>query len=417
MDDHHHLHPLPRHGDRDELRRSANSYADGKYRTNRHEEGATARIDDHDTINNTVNNTVNDPGHQSDACTFDHTGSYAREHTDTDRAITDTEHDSGSKHDTIYNSTGNNAPCDTADQARERPLIRSMTGFGEAACEHAGIHFFLELRSLNNRYFKSTIRLPEEYQGLEAEMEAALRNRLTRGSVVLTGSCTDPSASAAYTINHSALAAYIDQLKQTKQVSSGDVKIDIGPLLQLPGVLQPPANEEARLERARSAFMGLLEKACVGLEAMRAREGQMLLKDLLAQRDTIAEQLKIVAARAPQVVADYEARLRQRIAVLMAEMNVTAQGVDIVREIAAWAEKTDISEEITRLGGHIEQFTNLVERSGGKPIGRTLDFLSQEMLREANTMASKSNDVVISRAIVEVKGAIDRIKEQAANVE
>lgn len=294
-----------------------------------------------------------------------------------------------------------------------------MTGFGEAACESAGIHYFLEIRSLNNRYLKAAIRLPEEFQGLEAEIEAALRVRITRGSVTVTGSCTDPSASAAFTINHRALSSYIDQLKATKQVASGDVKVDIGPLLSLPGVLQPPADEEARLEHARGAFMGLLEKSCKDLETMREREGQMLLKDLLAQRDTIIAQLAVVKQHAPKVVSDFEARLRQRMETLMTEMGMQASPVDIVREIAAWAEKTDISEEITRLGGHMEHFTDLLTgpKMKDKPVGRTLDFLAQEMLREANTMASKSNDATISRAIVEVKGAIDRIKEQAANVE
>ena len=305
-----------------------------------------------------------------------------------------------------------------------------MTGFGESSSEKAGVHYFLEIRSLNNRYLKATIRLPEEFQGLEAEIEVALRARLTRGSVTVTGTCTDPSASAAYTINHRALSSYIDQLKTTKQVASGDVKIDIGPLLSLPGVLQPPADEEARLEHARTAFMGLLEKSCSDLEKMREREGDMLLKDLFVQRDTIIAQLAIVKQHAPKVVTDFEARLRQRMETLMTEMGFQSSPVDIVREIAAWAEKTDISEEITRLGGHMEHFTDLLTRKpaaagakGGagtadtKPVGRTLDFLAQEMLREANTMASKSNDAVISRAIVEVKGAIDRIKEQAANVE
>jgi len=298
-------------------------------------------------------------------------------------------------------------------------LIRSMTGFGEASSESAGVHYFLEIRSLNNRYLKATIRLPEEFQGLEAEIEAALRARITRGSVTVTGSCTDPSASAAFTINHRALSSYIDQLKSTKQVAAGDVKIDIGPLLSLPGVLQPPADEETRHEHARVAFMGLLDKSCRDLEKMREREGQMLLKDLLAQRDTIIAQLEVVKQHAPKVVSDFESRLRQRMETLMTEMGMQPSQVDIVREIAAWAEKTDISEEITRLSGHMEHFTDLLTgpKMKDKPVGRTLDFLAQEMLREANTMASKSNDAVISRAIVEVKGAIDRIKEQAANVE
>lgn len=296
-------------------------------------------------------------------------------------------------------------------------MIRSMTGFGEASSEHRGVHYHLEVRSLNNRYFKSLVRLPENLQGLEAEIDAYLRQRLTRGSVVVVATCSDPSASAAYTINAQALGAYIQQLQGTSQVASGEVKIDLGPLLTLPGVLQPPTNEEARLDAAREAYMALLERACKELEAMRSKEGQMLKVDLLQQRDVIDTQLKIVKEKAPSAVLEYETRLRQRMNTLLMEYNVQVQAVDIVREIAVYAERSDISEEIQRLSGHIEQFTQLITASGGKSVGRTLDFLAQEMLREANTMASKSNDATISRAIVEVKGAIDRIKEQAANVE
>lgn len=296
-------------------------------------------------------------------------------------------------------------------------MIRSMTGFGEASMKHQGAHYFLELRSLNNRYFKASIRLPEEFQGLEAEIDSTLRQKLTRGSVTVTGSCSDETAGAAYTINSHALSSYIDQLKKTPQVAGGEVKIEIGPLLALPGVLQPPADEEARITRAREAFMQLLSRACVELEKMRIVEGKLLKVDLLYQRDVIAEQLKLVSVRTPSVVLDYTTRLKTRIDQLLKESGLSVQPVDIIREVAGYAERTDISEEITRLTGHLGQFAELVGRDDGKPIGRTLDFMAQEMLREANTMASKSNDVDISRAVVEIKSAIDRIKEQAANVE
>lgn len=296
-------------------------------------------------------------------------------------------------------------------------MIRSMTGYGEASIQHQGTHYFLEIRSLNNRYFKGTIRLPEVFQGLEAEIEATLRQKLTRGSITVTASCSDATASAAYTINSHALGSYIEQLRKTPQVAGGEVKIEIGPLLALPGVLQPPADEEARLTRARNAFLQLLTRACAELEKMRISEGALLKADLLNQRTVIAEQLKAVSARVPSVVGDYTTRLRTRIDQLLRESGQVAQPVDVIREIAGYAERTDITEEVTRLGGHLAQFADLVAREDGKPIGRTLDFMAQEMLREANTMASKSNDVEISRAVVEIKSAIDRIKEQAANVE
>lgn len=296
-------------------------------------------------------------------------------------------------------------------------MIRSMTGYGESSCELDGASYFLEVRSLNNRYLKTLIRLPEEFQGLEAEIEAELRRRLGRGSVTLVATCTEASAQAAFSINHLALGQYIDQLKRTPHVSGGEVRIDIAPLLTLPGVLQPPANEEARLDRARRAFMGLLEKATAGLVAMRTREGAALLTDLLSHRDTILAQLEIVRERAPQVVHDYQSRLKHRIELMIKDAGLSVQPLDLIREIAVYAERSDISEELQRLTEHMRQYESLLTRDDDKPVGRTLDFLTQEMLREANTMASKSNDSLISRAIVEIKGSIDRIKEQVQNVE
>ena len=295
-------------------------------------------------------------------------------------------------------------------------MIRSMTGFGEASAQQDGVHYFVEVRSLNSKYFKAAIRLPEAYQGLEAEMESALRRRVHRGTVTLTGSCTDTSEAAAFEVNHLALERYIEQIRKAPMVAKGSVSIDVAALLALPGVLQPPANEEVRLHKARAAFLPLLNKACDGLQAMREVEGKALREDLLRQRDLIATLLAKISERAPTVVAEYEARLQSRIQTLLKSADLRVDPVELIREIAVYAEKTDIAEEIQRLTGHIEQFSQLQDESD-KPVGRTLDFLSQEMLREANTIASKSPNADISRAIVEVKGAIDRIKEQVQNVE
>lgn len=296
-------------------------------------------------------------------------------------------------------------------------MIRSMTGFGDASSQGDGVHYFLEVRSLNSKYFKAVIRLPEEFQGLEAEMESRLRHRLTRGSVFVTARCADVSEEAAYDINAKALSRYIEQIKKAPQVASGEIRVDLSALLSLPGVLQPPANEEERLGRTRGALLALLDKACESLMAMRQKEGAMLLQDLLANRDVMVDRLKLVKSRAPATIAEYEKRLKGRIETMVKEANLKAEPIEVIREIAVCAERSDISEEITRLGGHIDQFAELLARDGGQPVGRTLDFLAQEMLREANTIASKCNDSEIARAIVEVKGAIDRIKEQVQNVE
>jgi uncharacterized protein (TIGR00255 family) len=150
---------------------------------------------------------------------------------------------------------------------------------------------------------------------------------------------------------------------------------------------------------------------------MRMREGLLLREELIAHGELIEDRLAKIQGRAPEVVRDYENRLRARIDQMLKDAGLSLQPADLIREIAIYAERTDIAEEIARLGGHIRQFRDLLSNQDARSIGRTLDFLAQEMLREANTIASKSPDSEISRMTVEVKGAIDRIKEQVQNVE
>lgn len=292
-----------------------------------------------------------------------------------------------------------------------------MTGYGEASAHIDGTHYFVQVRSLNGKHFKATVRLQEEFESLEADLESRLRKHVTRGSVTLKASCTDDTAQAAREINCKALDRYVEQLSQSKHIGSGRVAIELGSLLGLPGVIQPPGDEGERIGRVREVFARLTDQACQGLVKMRASEGEMLAADLKGQLALIGRHLADVRERAPDVVRDYEARLSARIEELLAGFSVGEHRVDIIREVATHAERTDIAEEITRLGGHLEQFGMMIEQGDEAPVGRTLDFMSQELLREANTMSSKSMDTRISRSIVEIKGAIDRIKEQVQNVE
>jgi uncharacterized protein (TIGR00255 family) len=293
-------------------------------------------------------------------------------------------------------------------------MIRSMTGFGVAAEEVQGARYVVELRSLNSKYFKALIRLPDELQGLEAEIEPALGRKLTRGSVVLTVRYSDTSASAAAEINASALQRYVEQLRT---IVPGDGSgLDLAALLHLPGVVMAGTGEEL-LDRARPILTKLVEEACQRVLAMRTREGKVLHDELHKHRLQIASRLKIIADRAPKVIDIYRARLKERMDSLLAEYASGIREEDLIREVAVYAERSDITEEVTRLQGHLDQFGEIIDADNGRPLGRTLDFLSQEMLREANTIASKCLDVEISREIVEIKGDIDRIKEQVQNVE
>jgi uncharacterized protein (TIGR00255 family) len=155
----------------------------------------------------------------------------------------------------------------------------------------------------------------------------------------------------------------------------------------------------------------------VKLLEMRRAEGAALREDLMNQHEVIADRLEQIEAHAPEVVKVYEKRLQSRMQALLDDAELTVEPRDLIREIAVYAEKTDIAEEITRLRGHLVQFQSRIEADDAEPVGRTLDFITQEMLREANTIASKSPDATVSMLTVDIKGAIDRIKEQVQNIE
>jgi len=297
-----------------------------------------------------------------------------------------------------------------------------MTGFGDASAQHDGAHFAVEVRALNNRYFKAAVRLPEELLSLEAELEAEIRKRVSRGSVTLTVHYKDTSAHAAYEINEAALKAYLQHLtaieNEVNAASGGgrQVEIDLASMLALPGVVQPPDHAEL-LDRCRPIVRRLLDQACAKMLAMREQEGRTLVDDLQTQRAFIVERLTGVEQRAPAVVDEYHLRLRQRVDELMAKAKLKLGENDLIREVAIYAERCDISEEISRLKAHLQLLDHVLSTDDDEPTGRKLDFIAQELLREANTIGSKSNDAQIARTVVEIKGAIDRIKEQVQNVE
>jgi uncharacterized protein (TIGR00255 family) len=308
-----------------------------------------------------------------------------------------------------------------------------MTGYGSASAEDGGVQFSLELRSLNNRYFKAAIRLPDQIAGLEAPLESALRQRVSRGSFSLAVKLKVTDAAATSGINDQALLTYLDHLETVRdKVGDESVQIDLTQLLALPGVLQPSTDDDALMARAKKVLPALMDEAIDRLLEMRAVEGRAVVEDLMEQERFIRGRVAEVKERAPLVVHEYHEKLAARVNELMAKAKLKLDERDLIREIALFADRADISEELSRLTGHLDQFCQILgessdagasvdeatEASGGDgPAGRTLDFIAQEMLREANTIGSKSNDADISRAVVEIKSRIDRIKEQVQNVE
>ncbi|MEM6459242.1 MAG: YicC/YloC family endoribonuclease [Planctomycetota bacterium] len=298
-------------------------------------------------------------------------------------------------------------------------MIRSMTGYGSASAERRGVHFLVELRSLNNRYFKAATRLPEQLAGLEGLLESTLRKRVSRGSFALTVKLRVSDHAATSSINDAALLTYLDHLETVRdKVGDEAVQIDLTQLLNLPGVLEPNTDDDALLSLAKAELPALLGEATDRLLEMRQTEGRALADDLLTQRDAIREQAALVAERAPVVLDEYHSKLAARVGELTAKAKLKVDENDLIREVAVYADRADISEELARLSEHLNQLGEIIAAGdGGEPAGRTLDFIAQEMLREANTLGSKSNDTQISKAVVEIKSRIDRIKEQVQNVE
>jgi uncharacterized protein (TIGR00255 family) len=293
-------------------------------------------------------------------------------------------------------------------------MLRSMTGFGSAGGSVEGVEYGVEMRSVNNRYLKCMVKLPESWSHAEAEIEKLLRERLQRGTVTLTVRMRVPDEQAACHVNTAALSAYLDQIRVLEVDTNPMLRIDLGSLLLLPGVCEPPSLADL-CERTKEGLMALIGQALEALVEMRRQEGGALKADLLGNCSAIESNLEAVRARAPAVVVDYQQRLGQRVTELTRAGQVDIDQDQLAREVAIFAERCDIAEEITRLTGHIEQFRQTV--TAPEPTGRKLDFIAQEMLREANTIAAKAGDAEIGRAVVDIKTSIDRIKEQVQNVE
>jgi uncharacterized protein (TIGR00255 family) len=294
-------------------------------------------------------------------------------------------------------------------------MLRSMTGYAQAQRQIEGINYALEIRSVNNRYFKAILRLPEPWGSAETQIESLLRERLYRGTVNLSLRMKGGATATAYTVNLPVLEHYMEQL-EVVQPESTDLKlsVDLSGLLALPGVCTPP-ELEALLERSRDKLMQMIDQAVEGLLAMRAQEGQAVAAELEKFCRIIAAQTEGIAQRAPTVLQEYHQRLQARVAELMAQSRLPLDQADLAREVALFAERSDVAEELSRLAGHVRQFRQVM--TGENQPGRKLDFIAQEMLREANTIASKSGDAQIIMSVVEIKTNVDRIKEQVQNVE
>lgn len=294
-------------------------------------------------------------------------------------------------------------------------MLNSMTGYGKAEGEIEGKSYIVEIRAVNNRFFKSRVNLPDSVVFLEGDIVKLLREELSRGMVTLTVRVKDSSEVEFYGIDEQVLRRYLEEIKG---VTSGfkDLggTLDIGGLLGLPGVLKAESTDEQSDEEIAQLILKMIKEAIDDVKQMQQQEGKALKVDLEKNWKSIEEDLERILERRDEALSNCHLKLKERVDELLEESAVQIDQASLAREIAVFAERSDIAEEITRLKSHLEQFQAGCE--GKRQSGRRLDFLTQEMLREANTIASKSSDEKIIQHVVDIKCRIDKIKEQVQNV-
>src|SRR4029453_10791889 len=301
-------------------------------------------------------------------------------------------------------------------RATSHPSLRSMTGFGRAESGGAGGTVTVEARSVNHRHLDIAIRLPRALSALEMDSRRLIQARVERGRIDVSVQLGPPPGQSTQQIRVDAALAsqYIEQARALGLATGLGDEVSLSWVLERPGVVvRTEDSDTAAGVIAWPALEDVLGRALDELVRCRATEGEALAAELYAQHAALRAQVDLIAARTPTALARYQERLRERIAALLGDA-VIDQG-RIVTEVAIWAEKTEVREELTRLAAHLDQLAMLLDKGGS--IGRPLDFLIQELNREVNTIASKADDLELSQSALAAKGIIEKMREQAQNLE
>ena len=294
-------------------------------------------------------------------------------------------------------------------------MIKSMTGFGRSEYSDGKRNITVEIKSVNHRYSDISVKMPRRYGFAEDKVKNIVKSRLRRGKIdvsIMVENITENDINIK--LNEPIARQYYENLKTLQSTFElcGDISLRL--LATMPDVMKaiPDVDDE---EEITGAILIPVEEAAANLENMRTIEGEKLAEDLLIKGENIKTLLDKIAERAPLVVVDYTAKLRERIAELLAGSAVVPED-RILTEAAIFADKCAIDEEITRLNSHLLQLKKIIG-SDNEAEGKKLDFLVQEMNREANTIGSKANDITITNYLLEIKSEIEKIREQVQNIE
>ena len=292
-------------------------------------------------------------------------------------------------------------------------MVKSMTGYGRAVETVNGREFTVEIRSVNNRYLDCTVKLPRSFSFAEEAVKAAVKAAVSRGKVdVYISVRSETEADVQVTLNKPVLEGYLAAMRQ--MVADYGVKDDISvsALSRMSDVFvvdKPKADED----QLKADLLSVVDKALLAYDAMRVTEGLALENDLRSRANTILELVAQVEELNPKTVSDYRKRLEEKMREVLENKSIDESR--ILTEAAIFADKVAVDEETVRLRSHLEQMDTMLSGSGG--IGRKLDFLLQEMNREANTTGSKCSDVKVARIVVDIKAELEKIREQTQNIE
>ena len=292
-------------------------------------------------------------------------------------------------------------------------MVKSMTGYGRAVETVNGREFTVEIRSVNNRYLDCTVKLPRALSFAEDTVKQAVKASISRGKVdVFVSQRSEGMPEVTVSLNRDVAEAYIRAMRQMAEEFQIREDISVALVSQMSDVFtvdRPQVDEEQLL----ADLMQVVGHALEGYDAMRSREGEALRADLTGRGNTIRSLVSQVEEGSPQTVADYRNRLYQKLQEVLA--NTAIDESRILTEAAIFADKVAVDEETVRLRSHLEQMDSMLATGG--PIGRKLDFLLQEMNREANTIGSKCTDLRLARVVVDIKAELEKIREQTQNIE
>lgn len=294
-------------------------------------------------------------------------------------------------------------------------MIKSMTGFGRCRTVLHGREISVEIKSVNHRFFEFSCRTPKGYGFLDDKLKALVNSRVSRGKIdmfVTVGTAEDTPAEVK--INHSLVSGYINAMKEISETYGIENDVTVTAISRFPDVYtvsKAPENEEEItadvLEAANTAIDGFI--------AMREAEGEKMKADILGRAEVILATVDEIDERSPQTVEEYEERLLDRINRTLQDYNINIDEQRVLTEVAVFADKVAVAEETVRLRSHFAQLSKIMESQ--TPIGREIDFIIQEMNREANTIGSKVQDAEIAHKVVKIKSEIEKMREQIQNIE